>query len=341
MKFNKIDKIILFGGARLLAEFFQYILENAKLELVVFSSKRHLDENVISGKTLRELLEERNVKHYDCDDINTDENLKKEVNSRCLGIAIGAAWIFEKETVELFEKNHLLDFMGIDLPRYRGGAHYTWQILHQNRKGCANLQVIYGGADSFHKGDTLKREEYKIPDESIKPIDYFDFIVKKEINFLKDFLKEVEDGKDFSLKKLNEEESSYYPFLNTKMNGIIDWSWSGKDIYLFINAFDDPYVGASTFLNEKKVFLKNCRIIKSQEQYHPFTSGLIIRKDMNRIFVATKGGILSIGKVLDEEGNDIKNSINLGDRLYTPIKDIEDAKKFKANYNARGLEIKK
>ncbi|HEY9584303.1 MAG TPA: hypothetical protein VJI33_01880 [Candidatus Paceibacterota bacterium] len=341
MKFNKINKIIIFGGARLVSEFSQILKKSDKYELVIFSAKRHLEESVDErGKTLKDVFIESGIKYYESDDINGDKNLAKEITEGTLGVAMGAAWVFQKNTVSLFENRHLLDFMGIDLPRYRGGAHYSWQILHRNKKAAANLQVIEGGEETFHRGEIIKRKEYNLPCSVKKPIDYFENCLAEEKAFLKEFLEEIEKNKEFNMTKLNESESSYYPFLSTLKNGLINWSWSGEEIHLFISAFDDPYAGAGTFLNGKKVFLKDSNFSESDEKFHPFTSGLVIRKDAKEISIATVGGLIQVKSVLDEKNKDIKEEINLGDRFFTPVKELEKALEFKAVYNASGLKKK-
>lgn len=339
MKFKSIKKIILFGGARLLAEFSSELVKNPKIDLVVFSAPRHLSESVISDSlSLRAVLEKNKIRYFNSRDINKDSRLRKEVTKNTLGIAIGAAWVFDKKTVSLFAKNQLLDFMGIDLPRYRGGAHYTWQILHQNKKGCANLQIIHGGEETFHKGEILKRKEYKLSPFLHKPIDYFNFIVKKETIFLKGFLRELKRETNFSPQKLEESHSSYYPLLSTAKQGFIDWSWSGRDIYLFINAFDNPYGGASTHLNGHRVFLKDGHLLPSQEKYHPFTSGVVVRKNKDGIFIATQGNLLQVKTVLNVKGRDWMSSVTAGDRFFTPSSTLDKAMNFRAVYTSQGLK---
>ena len=332
MKFNKLNKLVLFGGSRILFDFVDHLKKQKFFGVVVFGSKRHLDE-IVPGKnfTLRAFLKKNKIKYYDSEDINKDKNLEKEAKDS-LGIAFGAPWIFEKHTVSLFKKNHLLDFMGIDLPRYKGGAHYTWQILHGNTTGCANLQIIHGGITTFHKGEILSREKFLLPKNLQTPMDYFDFISKKEIEFLKKFLAEMVKGKDFKTQNLDETKSSYFPFLNTKIHGFINWNWSGKDICLFINAFDKPYSGASTFLNGKKVFLKNCRLFEAEEQYHPFTSGIVVRNDKKNTYIASIGNLLVVDVVLE---------VRVGDRFVTPHSYLDDALSFSAVYNSKGLKNKK
>lgn len=339
MKFKPIKKIILFGGARLLAEFSCGLVKNSKIDLVVFSAPRHLSESVTSdGLSLWTVLEKNKIRYFNSRDINKDSRLRREVTKNTLGISMGAAWLFDKKTVNLFSRNYLLDFMGIDLPRYRGGAHYTWQILHQNKNGRANLQIIHGGEETFHKGEIVKRKEYKLPPTLHKPIDYFNFIVEEEIIFLREFLRELKRGTSFSPKKLDESHSSYYPFLSTVKHGFINWSWSGRDIYLFINAFDHPYGGASTHLNGSRVFLKDSYLLPPQEKYHPFTYGVVVRKNKDGVFIAARGNLLQVKTVLNVKGSDCISFVMPGDRFFTPSSILDKAMGFRAIYTSQGLK---
>ena len=56
---------------------------------------------------------------------------------------------------------------------------------------------------------------------------------------------------------------------------------------LFINAFDDPYKGASTFINKKRVYFKKCSLEKLENtNFHSFQAGIIIRKHKDIVYVA-------------------------------------------------------
>jgi len=343
MKFKPIENLILFGGSRILADFVLYASRNLPYQLAVFSSKRHLDETVPakvpgSRKTLRQILKQNHTLFYESADINRDKHLRRLARSASLGIAFGAAWIFEKKTVKLFRRNHLLDFMGIDLPRYRGGAHYTWQILHGNLKGCANLQIIRGGAASFHRGEILKRQEYTLPAKMVHPIDYFNFMAKKETAFLKEIFQELRRGKNFQTAKLDESQSSYYPFLSTITHGWINWGWTGRQIWQFVRAFDEPYAGASTFFDNGQVRLKACTLLEAAENYHPFTSGVVVRKDKTGVSVAALGALLHFKIAMDEKGKNLMPKILPGQRFYTPASKLDEALRFNAVYNAQGLK---
>lgn len=342
IRFNPIGQIVLFGGSRLMAELSERFSRQKEFDVVIFSSPRHLEEIVTDdGRTLQAVLRNCGLAFYSSTDINRDEILPKIVAENSLGLALGAAWIFEENVVRMFAKRHLLDFMGIDLPRYRGGAHYTWQILHQNKKGVANLQIIEGGQESFQRGAIIKRFKYNLPPRAQKPVDYFRSMVKKEARFLQEFLTEVKQGQSFHLQELNEIESSYYPFLATLKQGYINWEWSGRDIALFINAFDEPYPGAATHLNGTKVFIKDCTPMPPEEAYHPFTSGLVIRKNADGVFVATVGRLLYIQTVLTDSNRNIIERVKLGDRFWTPQEKIDRAFVFGALYGPGGLESKR
>jgi len=319
------------------AEFARYANKNREYKIVVFSAARHLDEK-LGELTLRQILKKYRMKYYESADINNDTNLKREVTSNALGIAMGAAWSFEKKTVALFKKNHLLDFMSIDLPQYRGGAHHTWRILHRNNRGSINLQIIHGGLESFQKGEIIKRRKVTYPMKLKKPIDFINFQAAIEINFFKEFLAEIKKGESLKAVSLNVKVSSYYPFLYTKTNGLINWDWQAKDIYLFINAFDEPYPGASTYLKGKRVYLKDCHLMAAQEHYHPFSSGVVIRKNDKGIFIAACGNLLNVKNISDDKDRNIMDAVCHGDRFYTPIGELDKALAFKAVYGAKGLK---
>ena len=57
-----------------------------------------------------------------------------------------AAWIFSDKIIELFNQN-IFNYNGIPVPLYLGGAHFTWQILNQSRRGGAFIQRITSDVD--------------------------------------------------------------------------------------------------------------------------------------------------------------------------------------------------
>jgi len=339
MNFGKIDHVILFGGAPLLSAFVQHLKQRG-MTVTVFSSKRHLDELMPrENQTLEQILIRNEVPYFSCSDINDDPHIRSLVTDTTLGFGLGEAWSFRKDLIERFG-GKLLDFMGIRLPRYRGGAHYTWQILRRNRIGCCNLQIINKEMIQgvFDSGEIIKSKEYFFPASARIPQDYFDYAMTQEVTFLEEFIEEIKQGKVFSLSSVQENFSLYFPRLYTLNHGWIDWAWSGPDIGLFICAFDDPYAGASTLLGDKRVFLKDCLFDPDDGPFHPFQAGLVYKKANGALFVATKEGTLIVKKILSENGANLFDTVRIGQRLFTPGKYLEYAMTYSAVYDAEGIK---
>jgi len=336
VNFGQIDRVALFGGSWLMAALCKSLVQR-DLELMLFTSPRHLDDPVEKDRTtFREIVERLGVPYCSTEDINAEPTLLSFLTPSTLGLALGAAWIFEKELVSQFN-GKLLDFMGIALPQYRGGAHYTWQILRKNKQGCCNLQVVHGGIETFHKGEIIKRKEYFFPASVRIPQDYFDAAIPHELAFLEEFFDEVARGEDFELQPLQESFSIYFPFLHTLKHGFIDWRWSIEEIERFICAFDRPYAGASTFVQGTRVFLSDCHAEYSDGPFHPFQCGLIYRRTAVAVYVATQDGSIVIRSVLDESGQSLLESLQLGQRFHTPQSYLEAALQFDAVYDAHGV----
>ena len=121
---------------------------------------------------------------------------------------------------------------------------------------------------------------------------FFDKIINKKKNIKKNLV--------------DEKNSLFLPRLYTKKNGWINWQWRGRDIIKFINSFDEPYIGSSTrYLqdnqNKKIVFLKDVSWENKKTKFHPFQSGLIVKKNKSEIIVATTDGSIKIKKVLNQK----------------------------------------
>lgn len=335
MKFGKIKKVFLFGGAPILLETARW-LKNENIPLKIYTSQRHVDESLNnSGETLGDLLNRGGISFVVTDDINAEPTIRNEIDDNSLGLGFGEAWSFDADLIRKFN-GRLLDFMGIPHPRYRGGAHYTWMILRGDRIGACNLQVINTDMVQgvFDSGEIVKTKPYLFPPKARTPQDYFDGAVKHEVKFLKEFLNDVKKGKDFKFKKPDESKSLYLPRLNTGLHGWLDWSWTGEDIDRFICAFDNPYKGASTRLNGARVHLKGATLDQKELPFHPFQSGLITRIWNHVVTVATRSGHLHVKSVLNEEGIKINDRLAVGMRFVTPVSDLESAKTTSIQYGA-------
>lgn len=337
MRITKPHNFVIFGGGRLLVEFSR-VLERKGYCTYIFAAPRHLNETIDSnGITLRQTLKKTGLAFFEEEDINRSEALKKITQKASIGIGLGEVYTFNKNTIRLFS-GMLFDFMTIKLPKFRGGAHITWQILMGDRKGAWNIQLINKEMvpGVFDSGEIIKTRNFSIPEKAVKPCDFIEIYNTEAVALLSEFMDEIENGKNFTPRKLNEEESSYYPRLFTLIHGFIDWAWSLDEIIRFINAFSDPYPGASTFVNGKRIFIKSATVSQDEGTFHPFMDGLIYRVSGSSVFIAHRDGSLVAKEILDEKGR-----IHLprpGNRLHTPVEHLENALSFNAEYDAKGLK---
>jgi hypothetical protein len=66
-------------------------------------------------------------------------------------------------------------------------------------------------------------------------------------------------------------------------------------------------------------------------------AGLIYRIAQSGVFVAARDGALIISRVLDEQGRNALDRLKVGSRFYTPMRYLEEARMFNAEYDAQGL----
>ena len=335
---NKLKKIFLLGGSISLLEA-ALILKNEKKKFFIFTSKRQLKDKILnSSLTLEDGFKKNKINYNISKDINKDKKFISNFDKESLCVGFGEPWKFDNRFIEK-HKGRLLDFMCIPLPFYRGGAHYTWMSLMEEKNGAVCLQEITKNTlqGEYDDGLVILRINYKI-NSKFKPINYFSLekINAKKIFNL--FFKKIKNFNNFKKKPINEKDNLFFPRLNTKRNGWVNWNWTGNDILKFINSFDEPYAGASTRYilsskNNKIVHLKNVIWENKKIRFHPYQSGLIINKKKDGIIAATVNGSIKIGNVFDDNNNEITKHIILGKRLYSTYRDIEKSYLFLPKYN--------
>lgn len=335
-----MEHLILFGGGALMVAFAKEALAFG-VQPHVFAVTRHMDEVVDAqtGETLEQALQAAGIPAHRTADINTCPALKPLLQGKAVGVGLGEAYTFTPETIEAFG-GQLFDFMVIRLPQYRGGAHFTWQILRNHRLGAWHIQVINKDMvpGVFDSGDILQSREFVLPPSVRTPADFFRLYDQQAVILFREFMTQVGHGQPFELSRLQENFSTYFPRLHTKSQAYIDWRWDVDALERFITAFDDPYPGASTFVNgQQRVFLKQAQRDPSEGQFHPFMAGLIYRMTDAAVFVAASDGGLIVADVRDEQGADWRSRLRVGQRLYTPQAVLEQAMLFQAEYGTEGL----
>tara|TARA_Y100000590_G_scaffold86212_1_gene96543 strand:+ start:18585 stop:19595 length:1011 start_codon:yes stop_codon:yes gene_type:complete len=275
---------------------------------------------------------------------NLNNKFKKLINKNCkikntLFISIGARYIFKKNTIEKFLLNNLVNFHGTRLPLDAGGARISWAVMREDRINNQLVNLITEGIDT---GPIVDNKSSLYPTSCRIPEDLRNYDNKKFLEFYKQFIEKIVKGKKFELKHQADYLGRYNPRLNTKINGLIDWNLNSYDLINFINTFEDPYNGASTYLNNGnhgRLFIKKCQLHGGEAPNHPFMAGIVTRHDKDWIVVSTSGKhTLLVQEVLNQKGKNILSQIKPGDRFFTPAVELEKAKNKRIIYSSKGIK---
>ena len=324
--------LIFFGGGRLLASILKEL--NSKKYLKKFNkiavvSDRHKNEIIFKNLTFKKFLDLNNINYLIANKIS--KSLVKKFKKNSIGISLGAPWIFKRDFIKWFNGN-FFNIHGSDLPQDKGGGGFSWQILLQRKKACATIHKLESVVDN---GDIIFQNKFYVADFKSPQEIQLEYEKKTKQFFLKKINKLV--NMDYIGKKQSKKNSSYWPRLKTDLHGWIDWNWNAKEIVLFIKAFEEPYIGAHTKLNNKKVYLKNCLVKKSKNNFHPFQTGIIFKKDNDFLNVCCGRYIIKVGKIFDKKKNlMLFKNIKVGDRFYTPRSFLDKALSTRVFYTPKG-----
>lgn len=101
-------------------------------------------------------------------------------------------------------------------------------------------------------------------------------------------MKKLISSKNIKLKgKIQKNDNSYYwPRLNSDIDGLINWNWEARYIVSFIKGFSNPFNGAFSRIGKLKVKFFDASFHVSKIKFHPFQNGIIFRLSQKNIYVA-------------------------------------------------------
>jgi methionyl-tRNA formyltransferase len=135
------------------------------------------------------------------------------------------------------------------LPKYRGRVPINWAVLHGEKETGVTLHSMVKRADA---GDIVDQEPVPIlPDDTAQ--DVFNKAVKAARLVIERRLEALKSG---SAPRRAQDESQATSFGGRKPeDGRIDWTQSAEAIYNLVRAVTQPYPGAFTEVEGKKLFI--------------------------------------------------------------------------------------
>mgnify|MGYP006107274431 FL=1 len=305
--------------------------------LINVTKKCSLNYEVITSQDQAKLIDKKiKFKVFNKIDINFSNYIFKKFKAEeTLFLSIGSRWIFKKKLINDFFKNNLINYHPTRLPLDGGSGGFSWQIMRADR---IHNQLFHLVNETIDGGPIIYNQISLFPSNCKIPKDYYNYYLDRFPFFYEEFLQKLLKNQKFTLKYQPEYLSRYCPRLNTDLNGWIDWSVNSLELSRFIDAFDKPYKGASTLINNTRVRIRDVHLHGGDSSNHPFMSGIISRKDMDWLVVSTiDKHMLIIKEILDEKGKNIIKSLKVGDRFFTPSLKLDEAKKKRIKVNQDGF----
>lgn len=303
-----IKQIIFFGQGPHIKKVFDWTKKN-KISFIFITSPRLKQQEDVS-----KFLENKNTeKKFIKSKISTNF-IKKIVVPNTIGISAGSPFIFSEEIIKVFKKR-IYNLHDAPLPEYRGAASLSWMILKEKRNWKSTIHEVTKDIDG---GNIVFEKKFKFPNYINKPIEYMKYQWEKDLIAIESFLNILLKNK--TITKISKKKNCmYYPRLNAKLNGWIDFSWKANFICKFINAFSYDYAGARSMVNDNLVIIFDAMVIKNyKKREHPFLNGLIVEKSSkNKLKI-----IVEDGEILVTDYR-CKVKIREGDRIYTPTKKLD------------------
>jgi methionyl-tRNA formyltransferase len=181
-----------------------------------------------------------------------------------------------------------INLHGGKLPRYRGSSPMNWALINGDKEFTLTIIRVAAGVDT---GDVLAERTFPISlNDTIDDLQKISNRVFPEL--LLGVIAQIEDG-SLEPKVQDNSRASYYP-LRFPDDGLILWDLlTAEEIHNRIRALTDPYPGAYSFFNGKKVTFVRSKLAKRTFYGEP---GRVYLKNENGLLVCASDLCLWIQK---------------------------------------------
>jgi len=168
------------------------------------------------------------------------------------------------------------------LPKDRGRAPVTWQLIKGYHKSALTFFFIDEGVDS---GDIIMQREIPLTLEDTCR-SFYEKIIGTGKSMLNDILPLLINNR-LPRTPQDHRYATYFPRRRPE-DGIIDWNSNAFEIYNWVRGLTRPFPGAFTFFNRKKLFVWSARIESYVDGDKP--PGYVKAIDEDGILVSTAKG---------------------------------------------------
>jgi methionyl-tRNA formyltransferase len=174
-----------------------------------------------------------------------------------------------------------LGFHASLLPKYRGRAPVNWAIIKGETVTGNTMIILEPNADT---GDIVAQRTIPIADEDTCRTIY-EKVGQTEVEMLQEVLPLIQKG-ILPRRKQDDHQATVMPKRRPE-DGRIDWTRSTREIFNWIRALTDPYPGAFSMLQGKRVWIWAACIHQETSNRHSFEPGAVIHDSEGWPVIAT------------------------------------------------------
>lgn len=223
-------------------------------------------------ESLKEAANTLKLPVYKPKDVNSPDFIKTiEKMSPNLIVIVSYHGIIKKPLLRKF-KNRIINAHVAPLPYYRGRAPINWAIINGEDHVGVTVHFL---TEEIDAGPIILQEKVPIT-ENDRAIDVLLRSLPIAPKLILRTIKLIENGQ-VKVRLQNPFAGSYFP-KRTPADGLIDWRFeTSREIHDKVRALTDPYPGAFTFFDDKKVVILKTSLPKERKRITPVL-GLVFGK---------------------------------------------------------------
>lgn len=257
--------VAIIGRSSILYECAKLILEHGHNIPLIVTSKE-APEYAITSKDFELLATKINAKFIYTPKINEKEILDSiaRLGKIDLAVSINYSGIISQEVIDHFELG-ILNAHGGDLPRYRGNACQAWALINKEEKIAICIHKMIGG--ELDSGPILSRK-YLAVNSDTRIGQIYDWMESETPELVIEAINALARNRDFVLEwQSTDPKHALRCYPRNPSDGKIDWKKTNDEVLRLINASSEPFAGAFTYLDNRKIIIWRAKIVHDDEQY--------------------------------------------------------------------------
>lgn len=201
-------------------------------------------------------------------------------------LSVNYLFVIDKDII-ILPKKIAVNFHGSLLPKYRGRTPHVWAIINNEKETGVTAHIIDENCDT---GPIIEQRKFAIgeTETGANILEKFNAIYP---GFVADVLKNIKSG-NFSMTEQNNSFATYFG-KRTSDDGLIDWNWQKERINNWVRSQANPYPGAFTFYDSKKIIIHRLEFSEFGFNFE-MPNGLIVAIENEKPIIKTPNGCVKL-----------------------------------------------